>query len=342
MTDHEQQAVTALSWVTYSPGSWDKRFARSLLEKPRNEPLSQKQQDQLWRMVYRYRGQLCRSEAGADAARLLLYPRGLTWLRLQPSGRGNTLYAHPTGAEDSAVAPPTNSEQWRSCRDPLAMLPLVRSDAALRLFACAVWRVFGERNADAWEGEREGRLQAIQHAEQYATGGRMLLLGEWVVSEADARTAATITVRECRSVRPWEQAEILRDVAAHPFQPVPRGSWLASEDVVRLARAARLDRRPDGSLDPLALMALSDALEEAGCQETLILDHLRGGEEKPLRCHSCGGSLGRWAKKSTAAMSRCLECFEPGPFWAVVCEGVPRRHWLGCWAVDLVLGGGGE
>lgn len=340
MTDHEQYAVTALSWVTYAPGSWDKRFARSLLEKPRNESLSRKQRDQLWRLVHRYREQLCRSGAGQDAVRLLLYPRGLMRLRVRS---GWALWAlDPRRIEEGGpVFQPTTSEQWHANRDPLAMLPLVRDESALRLFACAVWRVFNERTADAWDGEREGLLQAIQHAEQYALGARMLLLGEWVVQDADARVAALTTARECRVVRSWEQAEILREVAADPFQPIPRGPWLASEDVVRLAHAARLNRCPDGSLDPLALMALSDALEEAGCQETLLLGHLRGGEEKPLRCHSCGGQLGRWAKKSTPAMSRCLDCFEPGPFWAVACDGRPRRRWLGCWGVELVLGGGG-
>lgn len=64
----------------------------------------------------------------------------------------------------------------------------------------------------------------------------------------------------------------------------------------------------DGTLDPVRLAVLADALEEAGCQEEPILRHLRGSEFVP----SPDGVGGFWMPK-------------PGP------------HVRGCWALDLIL-----
>jgi hypothetical protein len=58
-----------------------------------------------------------------------------------------------------------------------------------------------------------------------------------------------------------------------------RPDWLAWNDgaVVKMAQAAYEERRlPSGELDPARLDVLADALEEAGCSVTDILDHLRG------------------------------------------------------------------
>lgn len=50
--------------------------------------------------------------------------------------------------------------------------------------------------------------------------------------------------------------------------------WLTPQ-VVSLAHAAYSERNPDGTLDALTMMALSDALEETGCLDVAIHDHLR-------------------------------------------------------------------
>jgi hypothetical protein len=53
-------------------------------------------------------------------------------------------------------------------------------------------------------------------------------------------------------------------------------AWRA-RDVIDLARAAYNERLlPSGQLDPARLAVLADALEEAGCSEQVILDHLCG------------------------------------------------------------------
>jgi hypothetical protein len=71
---------------------------------------------------------------------------------------------------------------------------------------------------------------------------------------------------------------ILRDLF-YPYGPAAADpAWLAWRrgTVVRLARAAYDERRlPEGTLDPGRLAVLSDALEEAGCDDADILGHLR-------------------------------------------------------------------
>jgi hypothetical protein len=75
-----------------------------------------------------------------------------------------------------------------------------------------------------------------------------------------------------------EQMRLFRDL----FGPLPFRSvilspaWL-TPTVVSLAQAAYEQQDlPSGHLDPARLAVLADALEEAGCTEVAILDHLRG------------------------------------------------------------------
>jgi hypothetical protein len=58
MTDDERAAVAGLWRCTFLPGSWDKRFARALAQRDASKPLSDKQRDWLWRLVWKYRRQI--------------------------------------------------------------------------------------------------------------------------------------------------------------------------------------------------------------------------------------------------------------------------------------------
>ena len=82
--------------------------------------------------------------------------------------------------------------------------------------------------------------------------------------------------------RPWDvarhcQIELLRDIFGNPFRPaVLDPAWLTLT-VTSLAQAAYEERMlPSGELDRIRLTILADALEEAGCDNTDILNHLRG------------------------------------------------------------------
>jgi hypothetical protein len=76
------------------------------------------------------------------------------------------------------------------------------------------------------------------------------------------------------------QCELLRDIFGNPWcAAAVSPSWRSWNDgvVVRLAQAA-YDQRctPAGTLDNERLAVLADALEEAGCDNVDLLDHLRG------------------------------------------------------------------
>ena len=103
----------------------------------------------------------------------------------------------------------------------------------------------------------------IQVAKTVASGHR--------VSDEDP-FQEEVVVRELKA-----QVPLLRDVFGNPFRPISINPiWLTST-VTNLAQTAYDERiLPSGELDPARLAILSDALEEAGCDNAEILNHLRG------------------------------------------------------------------
>jgi hypothetical protein len=70
---------------------------------------------------------------------------------------------------------------------------------------------------------------------------------------------------------------LVRCIFGNPFRPVALYLGWLTPTVKALAQAAYEERvLPSGELDLARLKILADALEEAGCSETAILDHLRG------------------------------------------------------------------
>src|SRR5262245_31402754 len=72
-------------------------------------------------------------------------------------------------------------------------------------------------------------------------------------------------------------ADLRRDIFGNPFRPVAFASaWLAPT-VTSLATVAYEERAlPSGELHRAHLAVVADALEDAGCTEAAIPDHLRG------------------------------------------------------------------
>jgi hypothetical protein len=94
------------------------------------------------------------------------------------------------------------------------------------------------------------------------------------------------------------QAAILRDIFGNPFRPLTplSPSLLAWSDglVVRLAEAAYQHRSlPSGHLDPDRLAVLADALEDAGCTDASLLEHLRGQKPHVRGCFAVDSVLGK-------------------------------------------------
>jgi hypothetical protein len=70
---------------------------------------------------------------------------------------------------------------------------------------------------------------------------------------------------------------LLADIFGNVFSPVVIDPVWLSSTVVKLAEAAYEERElPSGLLDGARLALLADALEEHGCSEAAVLEHLRG------------------------------------------------------------------
>jgi hypothetical protein len=168
----------------------------------------------------------------------------------------------------------------------------VRSDRKLRLFAVACAR-------QLWPLLNDGRCRrAIETAERVADGNA----GEVEQREAAVGARASTDYRQsvagfCASLTVATypgysayyaasvgndpvQCEFLRDIFGNLFRPVTiNPDWLRwnAGVVEHLARAAYEERTlPSGELDRQRLGILADALEDAGCTDPDILNHLRG------------------------------------------------------------------
>jgi hypothetical protein len=72
------------------------------------------------------------------------------------------------------------------------------------------------------------------------------------------------------------QCRLVRDIFGNPFRPTTLDPTCRTAAVISLATAAYGERElPSGHLDNARLRVLSDALEDAGCTDQAILDHLR-------------------------------------------------------------------
>jgi hypothetical protein len=102
-----------------------------------------------------------------------------------------------------------------------------------------------------------------------------------------ARQAATRWMRAAR-------ADLLRDLFGNPFRPVALDPAWLTPTVQALAQAAYEERvLPSGELDLARLKVLADSLEEAGCSQAAVLDHLRGPGPHVLGCWAVDLVLGR-------------------------------------------------
>ncbi len=205
-------------------------------------------------------------------------------------------------------------EQWNFCNNPDEMLVAidgVATDRQLRLWCCAcvrrVWHRFaravaGRRavevaeafaldaanasdsekaNRDAEEAivrARAGRLRDGLRAAAWCTAGVIDALGV-ARSVAWAATYAAVGKNDVAkaAVERAAQSALLRDIFGNPFRHIALDSDWRTPTVILLAQSAYNERlMPGGCLDNTRLAVLADALEEAGCTEHSIIDHLRG------------------------------------------------------------------
>ncbi len=212
-----------------------------------------------------------------------------------------------------------NEKDWLACEDPDQMLEFLRgmaSDRKLRLFAVACcYRVSpyipSERNIEAIEvlerfadglandKERKyvhgwNRILAISNAASpsvteaayYAAGAASAIYASATVH--DSTNATWHTSERAERV---EQARLLRDLfGSFPLRPVtldPITLRWNSGTVLKLAEQIYEKRRFTD------LPILADALEEAGCQDTAILEHCRGPGPHVRGCWALDLILGK-------------------------------------------------
>jgi hypothetical protein len=91
-----------------------------------------------------------------------------------------------------------------------------------------------------------------------------------------------------------EQTALLRCVMGNPFRPVSLDPAWRTPSVLTLAEATYENRiLPSGHLEPDRLGVLTDALEEAGCDNADILDHFRGSGPHYRGCWALDLILGK-------------------------------------------------
>ena len=208
-------------------------------------------------------------------------------------------------------------QDWLACTDPLEMLAFLLthpgySERKMRLFAVACyWQVEEfhwdeplfdaeveavEQYADRRIG-RTGLLAAsLAHLRQLFPGEEDSAL-QFVTEEADyaawmAQWAAERSQYAEDGAWPAGaaeagQADLLRDLFGNPFRPIrPDPAW-QTPNAMTLAQAIYDDR----AFDRLPLLA--NALEEAGCDNADILNHLRGPGPHVRGCWSLDLILGK-------------------------------------------------
>lgn len=227
-----------------------------------------------------------------------------------------------TEAERKAWWTLTEAE-WTGCTDPQRMLQFLKgkaSDRKLRLFACACCRTI-------WTSLTYGRSkQVVEVAEKYADGlateaelqkaysnareaayrmtakvtrGSLANRNGWTLDEARhyfasearhihkpflfRRLGQFFRDDDLRSISP----ALLRDIVSNPFKPVTLNTTWLTTTVQQLASAIYEDRAFD------RMPILGDALEDAGCDNTAILEHCRGGGEHVRGCWALDLVLGK-------------------------------------------------
>jgi hypothetical protein len=171
--------------------------------------------------------------------------------------------------------------------------------------ALAAAEAAAREGGGAWRADAPA-TEAAMHA---ARAALWCLTGDADRSAEHAVCAVACTVpRAPRASRGWAtaflaaarkerraQKALLDELFRDPFAPPPSlDPACLTVTVAALARAARAERvLPAGTLERDRLAVLADALEEAGCADRAILDHLRGPGPHVPGCWALGAVLGR-------------------------------------------------
>ena len=167
------------------------------------------------------------------------------------------------------MPPRTSPTGWRPSRN-------------LKAARSAAWNAGGGRAGHAGQAARASVAEAAWVAARQAQRQVIQVVWKTVESHRNALDEKRDAQRR--------QCDLLRDMFGNPFRPLPppQPLLLAWDDalVVKMAAAIYEERLlPSGHLENLRLAVLSDALQDAGCTDESILDHLRGPGPHVRGCH---------------------------------------------------------
>lgn len=214
----------------------------------------------------------------------------------------------------------TESE-WLECKDPKPMLEFLGSEASdrkLRLFAVAciasspellppvalegcrlMERIAdGDTPTSAIPAEPPWVEMALRPEDEIGKVAKKACLAAtnlyWSEGNRNVSLNALLGHSRRLKVKSQKQTALLRCISGNPFHPVTiNPSWQAPT-VIALAQTAYDNRiLPAGTLEPDRLAVLSDALEDAGCDNADILNHCRQPGDHVRGCWVLDLLLGR-------------------------------------------------
>jgi hypothetical protein len=183
-------------------------------------------------------------------------------------------------------------DDWLSTTNPGAMLTFLvnkTTNRKLRLFACGCswlwWKslgdshrtilAIGERYADGLASSEE-----IEHGRRLARQSGPALAAMMLVVIEDIVRAILPAFNHEYDLRVEDRRKycnLLQEIVGNPFCPLSlEPSW--QTPTVRALAQAAYDRASSltGTIETDRLSVLADALEDAGCADPVILEHLRG------------------------------------------------------------------
>ncbi len=203
---------------------------------------------------------------------------------------------------------PFGADQWDTCQVPLLLrqclelhknIPKPRTNAA---FAIALVRAVYPKHRSVW------LRRAVAACEKFFETGTAppkemstildgLMQGQvpwvrpgWAQAGVCCLSGFPLGWPMCMATdaeQPAIVANLIRDVMPNPFKPLPH--WPAWRTSTVQALAAEIDSKQQFDLMPI----LADALEDAGCDATSALIHLRGPGPHTRACWIVDAILGK-------------------------------------------------
>jgi hypothetical protein len=219
----------------------------------------------------------------------------------------------------------TKPSEWLASTDPAWMLSQMpkASDRKLRLYVHAIAVKRHHSSERIFETNRELESDAEESLADTWAGVASIWTEEdslWIRQNEPWRCCAQSykadlireifgnpsRMRECRGMSPYSHHVVCQFCHGSLEEPNP----IAIAPEWRTSNVVGLARQMYDSGDFSAMPIMGDALMDAGCQDSEILAHCRGGA--PCTCQSSG--------------EHCQRCLTGDP-----------GHVRGCWLIDLIL-----